>query len=86
MGLDKHSFLKLSVELCYILFKGEDNAVEMKNDFVEKVIFPPRYYRNSGSQQGLLLFSKIDRHVISLIQLLDLQRNNITSKIADNTE
>lgn len=39
MGLDKHSFLKLSVELCYILFKGEDNAVEMKNDFVEKLSF-----------------------------------------------
>lgn len=66
MRLDKHSFLKLFVESCYILFEREDNAVEMKNEFVEKVIFPPRYYGNSVSQQGLLLFPKIYRHVLSV--------------------
>lgn len=66
MGLDKHSFLKLSVESCYILFEKEDNAVEMKNEFVEEIIFSPRYYGNSVSQQGLLLFPKIYRHVLSV--------------------
>lgn len=70
MSLDELSFLKLSVE-SYILFERENNAVEMKNEFVQKVIFPPRYYGNSVSQQGLLLFPKIYRRVISLMQLLD---------------
>lgn len=65
MSLDELSFLKLSVE-SYILFERENNAVEMKNEFVQKVIFPPRYYGNSVSQQGLLLFPKIYRHVLSV--------------------
>lgn len=66
VGLDKHSFLKLSVESCYILFERENNAVEIKNDFVEKSYLSSKILQKYVSQQGLLLFPKIYRHVLSV--------------------